>query len=171
MVSFPLSVSKTLAGKSNHKVVYGVGQPMGLYSSWAGLAITNHFIVRLSAQMCGKINFSDYFVLGDDVVIFEENVAKVYIAIMNSFGVDCKPADSIKPHKSNSLEIAKRLFRDGFEISPPPTRLIKRDLSLFFLSCLDKEYLDQTFLTNPGTLKESLIPSLLLYVSQNDTSP
>lgn len=88
MVSVPLSVSKSLSGKTNYSVKYSVGQPMGLYSSWPALAVSNNFLVRLSAFMCGYKNFSDYFVLGDDVVIFNEEIAQVYITIMNLLGVD-----------------------------------------------------------------------------------
>jgi hypothetical protein len=33
---------------------YGTGQPMGALSSWAGLAITHHFIVQLAANNTGQ---------------------------------------------------------------------------------------------------------------------
>jgi len=32
---------------------YAVGQPMGALSSWAGLAITHHFLVQLCAYRLG----------------------------------------------------------------------------------------------------------------------
>jgi len=67
-----------------------------------------------------KPNFQDYVVLGDDIVIFNEQVANEYMDIMESIGVSVKRPDSIMPKPSHSLEIAKRLFRRGKEISPVP---------------------------------------------------
>lgn len=34
-------------------VRYGVGQPMGILSSWAMLALTHHVIVQYSAMLVG----------------------------------------------------------------------------------------------------------------------
>lgn len=59
---------------------YAVGQPMGLYRSWATMALTHHVLVQMSAILAGHTSpfFSDYVLLGDDIVIFDRAVAKEY---------------------------------------------------------------------------------------------
>lgn len=83
-------------------------------------------MVRLAAARIGKMKFSNYMVLGDDLVIFSPVVAKSYLKLCDQLGVDVKLEDSIKPKESHSLEIAKRLFRRGVEVSPLPLRLLQK---------------------------------------------
>jgi len=60
-------------------VFYAVGQGMGSYSSWAMLAVFNHFMVRIAALRSGlPASFNHYVVLGDDVVISNDRVASEY---------------------------------------------------------------------------------------------
>lgn len=66
---------------------YSVGQPMGALSSWAMLALTHHVIVRAAALRRGICNFSDYALLGDDIVIRNDIVASSYLEMMTSLGV------------------------------------------------------------------------------------
>jgi len=117
---------------------YVVGQPMGLYSSWPALAITNHVLIRLAAKRIGINRFEEYIVLGDDVVIFSREVAVSYQLILDEIGVKIDPIDSFYDESSSSLEFAKRIFRHGKEISPLPIRLMKRDISLFQLYLLER---------------------------------
>jgi hypothetical protein len=101
-------------------VKYAVGQPMGALSSWAMLAMTHHAIVQFAAYRMGwRSWFTDYAVLGDDIVIANSNVAAEYVKIMKEIGVD------IGFHKSVisdnlSLEFAKRFFYRGKEVTPFP---------------------------------------------------
>jgi len=39
------------------------------------LALTHHVVVKAAALKVGKTNFSDYAILGDDIVIKDEEVA------------------------------------------------------------------------------------------------
>jgi hypothetical protein len=50
------------------------------------LALTHHVIVK-AAVLCKKRGFIDYCVLGDDVVIRDDAVAKAYLTIMSQLGV------------------------------------------------------------------------------------
>lgn len=88
-------------------VRYAVGQPMGALSSWAMLALTHHFIVQYAAHSCGKLGwFSQYLILGDDIVIFDKAVAQAYLKLMKTLGVDI---NLIKSVVSNThFEFAKR---------------------------------------------------------------
>lgn len=115
----PQAFVKTF-GKKYRTVKYAVGQPMGALSSWAMLALTHHAIIQFAAYRKGwKIWFPDYAVLGDDVVIANNDIAAEYVSIMKIIGVD------IGFHKSvissnMSLEFAKRFFHRGEEVTPFP---------------------------------------------------
>lgn len=126
--------------RGNKEVSYGVGQPMGLYSSWAALAITNHALVKLCAKLEDIDDFEHYFILGDDISIFHPKVGERYVSLMSDLGVSTKPIDSIKPNDDHNLEIAKRLFRRGQEISALPYNLYKINRCLFLYYCMERGY-------------------------------
>lgn len=99
---------------------YSVGQPMGAYSSWAAFALTHHVVVQWAAYKAGYRNFNDYILLGDDIVIKNNRVAQIYIAMMQRWGVDISKA---KTHVSkHTYEFAKRWIHHGEEISPLPCK-------------------------------------------------
>jgi hypothetical protein len=75
---------------------------MGAYSSWAMLALIHYVIVRILAQRVGLLNFSDYCILGDDVVIRNSAVADEYYNLMKSLGVSINLSKSV-----NSYEFAE----------------------------------------------------------------
>lgn len=97
-------------------VRYSVGQPMGAYSSWAIFALTHHLTVRVAAKRSGNpVTFSDYILLGDDIVIANENVALEYKKLIQELGVTISDA---KSHVSNdTFEFAKRWHQAGTEIT------------------------------------------------------
>lgn len=102
-----------------HFVRYACGQPMGAYSSWTAFAVTHHAIVRLSAKRAGlPVTWSGYVLLGDDIVLTNDNVALQYRAIMQQLGVEISEA---KTHVGQTTyEFAKRWIHDRNEVSPAP---------------------------------------------------
>lgn len=66
---------------------YTRGQPMGTLSSWSSLALIHHFLVFVAAREAGKAPFTDYLVLGDDIVIGDEDVAQAYSELCDSQGI------------------------------------------------------------------------------------
>jgi len=100
---------------------YEVGQPMGALSSWASLAFTHHFIVQAAAWRAGfpkwKL-YTNYAVLGDDVVIGDKRVVTQYLLILQSLGVECGLHKSLLSHKGTALEFAKRTIVNGVDCSP-----------------------------------------------------
>lgn len=101
-------------------VKYAVGQPMGAYSSWAMLALTHHCIVQFAAWRCGySAWFSDYAVLGDDMVIGNHQVAREYLTIMDQLGVTINKSKSLSS-KNLSMEFAKRFYYKGKDVTPFP---------------------------------------------------
>lgn len=88
---------------------YLTGQPMGTYSSWAVFTLTHHMLVHYCADLCGKKNFNQYILLGDDIVIKDNDVALKYIKILTSMGVEVSPN---KTHVSiDTYEFAKRWIK------------------------------------------------------------
>lgn len=106
------------------KVYYAIGQPMGALSSWAMLALTHHYILQFCAwSTCvtpvGTL-FTEYAVLGDDIIIWNKAVADKYLLTLKSLGVDINLAKSILSKKGKGLEFAKRTFLKGQDVSPVP---------------------------------------------------
>lgn len=100
---------------------YKVGQPMGFLTSWGGLAITHHWVVQKAALDARVIKlgefFTDYVVLGDDIVIFNESVAKEYLVLMATLGCEINLSKSILAPTAPVFEFAKRLSLKGSIIS------------------------------------------------------
>jgi hypothetical protein len=110
---------------------YKVGQPMGSYSSWAAFTLTHHMVVHWCAKLCGYDNFSDYIILGDDIVIKNDKVAKMYIKWTNYLGVDISEA---KTHVSyDTYEFAKRWICKGVEITGMPMNGIINNINNPFI--------------------------------------
>nr|UTQ48823.1 RNA-dependent RNA polymerase [Monilinia fructicola mitovirus 6] len=102
-------------------IAYAVGQPMGAYSSWPMFTLTHHVLVRYAAYLNGISAFNMYMVLGDDIVINHNKVAKTYIRLLRGLGVEPSPT---KTHVSkHTYEFAKRWIdtRHG-EITGLPVR-------------------------------------------------
>lgn len=101
----------------NNKYVYSVGQPMGGLSSWAGLAITHHWILQYLNLQLGKPGWSEeYEILGDDIVIFSKDLAESYLELMNDLGVEINISKSINS-STQALEFAKRTIWEGLNVS------------------------------------------------------
>lgn len=106
----------------NSYIRYSVGQPMGALSSWAMLALTHHVIVKAAALRVGISSFSDYALLGDDIVIRNSKVADSYLEIMKSLGVSINLNKSVI--SDNFAEFAKTYKGIGFEFTPLGSGLI-----------------------------------------------
>jgi len=134
-------------------VYYTVGQPMGALSSWAMLAMTHHLIVQYAAFQIYKDQvgyFSNYAVLGDDIVIFDTKVAKRYHSVILSLGVECNLAKSISSPSGDALEFAKRTFYKGENVSPSPLKEYFMSLNSVIAFV---EYVKKYSLTLPQALR------------------
>jgi hypothetical protein len=92
---------------------------MGAYSSWSTFSICHHAIVRLAAVRAGlPASFSRYALLGDDIVIANDEVAFQYRIIISELGVSLSEA---KTHVSkDTYEFAKRWILRGTEVTGAP---------------------------------------------------
>lgn len=60
-------------------VSFVAGQPLGYHSSWPLFALTHHLLVWWCAEQVYPLQrFTNYAILGDDIVIADEQVARVY---------------------------------------------------------------------------------------------
>jgi hypothetical protein len=102
-----------------HYVRYACGQPMGAYSSWTAFAVTHHAIVRLCAKKAGlPVTWSQYVLLGDDIVLTNGVVAEQYRTVMQQLGVEISET---KTHVGETTyEFAKRWIHNRNEVSPAP---------------------------------------------------
>jgi len=98
---------------------YGAGQGMGAYSSWATFALCHHLTVRVAAKRAGlTASWSNYALLGDDIVLTNPLVVKNYLELLAELGVETSPT---KTHVSkDTYEFAKRWYKSGVEISGFP---------------------------------------------------
>jgi len=95
---------------------YAVGQPMGIKTSFAMLALTHHVIVQLSAMEAGERSYQDYAILGDDIVLAEDRVADNYRFFMARLGLSISELKSlVSRYAPHSAEFCKRLIVHGEE--------------------------------------------------------
>jgi len=104
-------------------VRYAVGQPIGALSSWTMLALTHHALVQFSAYTAGfRTWFQDYAVLGDDLVIANDLVARRYRVVCRTIGLGIGLAKSLIA-VGRTCEFAKRLFFRGEDVTGLPHNL------------------------------------------------
>jgi uncharacterized short protein YbdD (DUF466 family) len=96
-------------------VAYARGQPMGAYSSWPMFALTHHLVVQYAASLVGKTNYSNYMLLGDDIVLGDDDVSTQYLDVLRQLDV---PTSKAKTHVSlDTYEFAKRWVHRGEEVT------------------------------------------------------
>jgi hypothetical protein len=110
-------------------VKYSTGQPMGTYSSWCVFTLTHHLVVYYCAQLNGLSKFDQYMILGDDIVIKNDAVAKTYINVISRLGVGLSLQKTHVSH--DTYEFAKRWiqFQSNREITGLPLGGILRNFN------------------------------------------
>lgn len=94
-----------LYGPKKRTIQWRVGQPLGLYPSFACFALA-HGIILLG--LLNKPYNGEFYILGDDVVILDDSLAKLYLQFMESIGCKISLQKSIR---SNVLaEFAGKLI-------------------------------------------------------------
>lgn len=77
----------------NAEYLYKAGQPMGAYSSWSTFALSHHILVQYAAIRAGYTGtFRAYRLLGDDIVIRHDEVARNYLELLGKLGVEVSAA-------------------------------------------------------------------------------
>lgn len=120
LVDRPYMIRPNKYGIEEGYVYYATGQPMGALSSWAMLATTHHFILQVCARRAYphcNVWFDRYEILGDDLVIFDNNVYQEYISMMALLDVGTNPSKSLFSDTLSALEFAKRTGVNGVDVS------------------------------------------------------
>lgn len=104
------------------EVTYNCGQPMGAYASWPLFALAHHLIVWFSAKLAGKSKpMGLYRLIGDDVIICDEETATIYRKVMTKLGLTINKGKTVESpiHSENSgAEVAKQLYLNGKCLTP-----------------------------------------------------
>lgn len=110
---------RDLAYPDGFLVRYTRGQPMGALSSWAALALLHHALVQYAAwRVDPSVRwFSDYLVLGDDVVIAGDSVAQSYLEICEALGITVGIAKSLIS-REGLMNFASQTVYQGHNVSP-----------------------------------------------------
>ena len=74
---------------------YNVGQPMGMYTSFILFHITHLMILEFINSNLASGEKGEYRVLGDDVIIYGDKLARQYSILMRRFGVEISEAKSV----------------------------------------------------------------------------
>jgi hypothetical protein len=94
----------------NKHVHYSVGQPMGFAGSFPFLAIGQHGLIRLAATNLGISAKNQYVVLGDDVILSNDDLHQEYRRLLGLYSIP------ISEHKCVSSD--KLAEFAGFVIDP-----------------------------------------------------
>lgn len=100
-------------------VKYGTGTPMGMYSSFNSTALAHHFLVWKACKMSNlRWRRARYMLLGDDIVIANDTLAKNYKKLLTEWGVEIQHSKThISPY---GFEFAKQIRLHGENVSPFP---------------------------------------------------
>lgn len=149
-------------------ILYKVGQPIGAYSSWAMLALTHHVLVQVAAMRVGWTRwFPFYALLGDDIVIADEIVAKSYYALIISLGMEINLSKSVVS-ESGFCEFAKRWSTPFSDLSPVgAAALLKAFRNGSFLVGLYQDLRDKHFNLFPYQVVGSFTKVLAYYTRQS----
>lgn len=90
------------------KIRWSVGQPLGLYPSFASFALT-HGLLLLG--LLGRDWNEDFFILGDDVVILDDELYSKYIRTLDMLG--CPVSSHKTIHSTHLAEFRSVIFTDG----------------------------------------------------------
>jgi len=137
---------------------YAVGQPMGAYSSFAMLDLTNHVLMHCAANIIQmKVDAGQYAILGDDVAINGQALADPYIKLLTMLGVEVNP---IKGFSGTILEFAKQIFTiGGTNLSPIGAKsLLRASREPIFLPTLVTDMAAKGYYLN-------LVPELLMFTN------
>jgi hypothetical protein len=96
------------------------------------LALTHHLIVQVAYWRAYKRVdwFTNYELLGDDIVIFDESVATSYLSIMKGLGVEINLSKSVCSPTGNVVEFAKKTMLKGENVSGLPWKAFLSQTSM-----------------------------------------
>jgi len=110
---------------------------MGELSSWPVMAISHHYLVRMSfaaSDFLGKLENAPYALLGDDLGLKGFSVAETYLELISYLGMEYSPDKTYIVR--GAAEFAKCLFKLGEDLTPFPLALFRFDKNTLVSSTL-----------------------------------
>jgi hypothetical protein len=106
-------------------LMFTTGTPLGSLSAWGIFTLLHHLIVQQAAYLVTKKLhwFSNYAILGDDLVIGDYRIAKQYRRILKWMGVGISMEKSLRSC-NGSLEFASRFIYRSVDLSPISFKLL-----------------------------------------------
>jgi hypothetical protein len=92
----PWRLDESFDKLSNRFIRYGVGQPMGLYGSFALFALTHNVLLHSLCEELGLNPNESFRVLGDDVVISDDTLHKYYRSALDCMEVPVSQAKTLE---------------------------------------------------------------------------
>jgi len=137
-----------LVKTTNKSLRWSVGQPLGLLSSFPSFSLWHHDIVQFSYSRIRARKglpykfFREYRILGDDVVIFNREVAGEYQFLIESvFAISINMTKSVIGDSRNSqIEFTKRLALKGKEVSSIKHNILTKSSMQGMLELIDILY-------------------------------
>ena len=126
-------------------IKFNTGQPLGYYGCWSLFSLSHHCMVWMAAaNVDGRYRqkpFTDYALLGDDIVIINPAVAKEYKRIMVKLGVSISEGKSLVS-SNGSFEFAKQFWvkRGQVNLSPVSAPAVLAARSFIGLTQLGLKY-------------------------------
>ncbi|ROV86622.1 hypothetical protein VSDG_10208 [Cytospora chrysosperma] len=135
--------------RKSSTVCFVAGQPLGYYSSWPLFSLAHHILIWWCAdQVKPGIKFRQYAVLGDDVLITDPDVAKVYEKSLSDLGVAINYQKSLISD-CGAAEFGKRFRYDMLkeDLSPISIRSLLNSYHPFGLVAIADKYNIKRFST------------------------
>nr|UIW13820.1 MAG: RNA-dependent RNA polymerase [Rhizoctonia solani mitovirus 48] len=162
---------------------YTVGQPMGALSSFAMLAVTHHFIAQFAYRLAYSVPmdlrftkdtwYTGYECTGDDIILFDEKVAKQYLYLMAAFGVPIntmksvvatKPAtDYLKVTSANGQNVGAiswKMFMSGNSLMGR-ANILNHLLTKGVVNVHINSYIERIARLSPYSKNSNLTPTLI----------
>lgn len=156
VMSIPIRFGKTRMSER----CFATGAPMGIYCLWPVFALFHHAVIQLAALRAGYSFFTGYVIRGDDVVINDPRVARIYLELLNEFGLEFSPSKTFYKERG-VVEFAKRNFVFGVDVSPFSVLQLKAGAMTdpFVLPAILKRYVNLF----PDYIREKITSSVLSY--------
>ena len=128
--------------RTHSQICFVAGLLLGYYGSRPLFAFSHHLVVWLTAsKVYPGWRFSDYGVLGDDVVISDPHVAPIYADYIRRLGVSISQSKS-PVSDTGCLEFAKRFWvnKGTRDLSPVSLRCLLNYFHLYGLIAIHHRY-------------------------------
>jgi len=139
---------------SGEKVNYGVGQPMGALSSWPLFAIAHHLVIEYCSKRQRGVKYK-YKMIGDDVIITDEAMARKYLETMTLLGVKVnldKTVTVSAESNHSAARVAKQLYHNGIQLTPITPGFLKTFSNPLLINQVMEELNFREIITNPQAL-------------------